>query len=218
MIAHRLSAHFVPPVGPLTTRLATDGWVLLPATGQAGLDAALAELSATVLYTTEVVVREGRALVTSDRALAFHTDHHRADLIAWLCLAQTTDGGASRLADASAAFASMTPEQQALLAGIRLFEHSVFPGDVSTYPLVERTPRGPRFYFSFWLDHSHPLRPAEKVALDAFEAAVRHHQVANFRLAPGDVLLIDNRRILHGRSAITGSRDRHLVRHWLTLP
>lgn len=158
-------------------------------------------------------MREGRALVTSDRALDFHTDHHRASFIAWHCLVQTLEGGASRLADARAAFDELGPEQQRLLAEIRLFETSIFPGDASTHPLVELGGAVPRFYCSFWSDA--PLDPDHAAAFEAFEAAIRRHQVANFRLTPGDVLVIDNRRILHGRSAITGSRDRHLVRHWL---
>lgn len=200
----------------LDKRLTSHGWLVLPAVGKSGLDAALKALAATVLHTTEVVVREGRALVTSDRALDLHTDHHRADLIAWHCRTQTSEGGATRLADAATAYASLTPDEQHALATIRLFEHSVFPGDADTHPVVEHTSRGPRFYCSFWFPDDQPLSAAQRAAFSAFEAAIRRHEVANFRLVPDDVLLIDNRRILHGRTAITGSRDRHLDRYWLT--
>ncbi|TNF38233.1 MAG: hypothetical protein EP329_01050 [Deltaproteobacteria bacterium] len=207
-----------PTLGPLDDlkgRLADVGWVLLPGVGQAGRDAACAALDAEVLLETDVRVRPGRALVTSDRALGFHTDHHRADLIAWLCVAQTSQGGGTRLADGLAALASLPTAQQELLARVRLFEHSVFPGDGDTHPVVEPTPAGPRLYCSFWFDA--PLDPEAEAALEAFRVAVIRHEVARFYLAPDDVLFIDNRRILHARTAIVGSRDRHLIRHWLKM-
>ncbi|MFE2500076.1 TauD/TfdA family dioxygenase [Streptomyces scopuliridis] len=35
---------------------------------------------------------------------------------------------------------------------------------------------------------------------------------ATFQLAPGDMLLLDNTRVLHGRTAITGTAARRLKR------
>ena len=52
-----------------------------------------------VLFVTNVTVKPGKALVTSDRALDFHTDHHRADLICWYCIEQTDQGGETLLLD-----------------------------------------------------------------------------------------------------------------------
>lgn len=199
----------------LPERLASTGWAHLSRAGWDGLDAVVDRLDACVLRTRDVVVRPGRALVTSARALDLHTDHHRADLVAWLCLAQTSQGGATRLADAAAAYASLSPAHRERLEAIRVFEPSVFPGDEKSHPLVERTPTGPRFYCSFWFDA--PLAPSARAAFDAFQCAA-HANVSEFRLAPSDLLVIDNRRILHGRTAIVGSRDRHLVRSWLAVP
>lgn len=193
--------------------LERDGWVHLPSAPDP--EELVAALGARILFTTDVVVKEGRALVTSDRALDFHTDHHRADLIAWRCLMQTSAGGETLLADGLAAFESLPVETRETLSTVLLFEHSVFEGDASTHPLVEPGERGPRLYCSFWFPDRPALTEPQRAAVGAFHEAVRRHQVAKIRLAPGDALIIDNRRILHGRTAITGSRDRHLVRHWL---
>lgn len=197
--------------------LERDGWVHVEANGARvhTHEEIVETLGAHVLLTTDVVVREGRALVTSDRALDFHTDHHRADLILWHCLQQTSAGGETLLADGLAAFLSLPVETRATLETVLLFEHSVFQGDASTHPLVEPGEPRPKLYCSFWFPDVPALTDAQRQAMDTFHGAVRRHQVAKLRLAPGDVLLIDNRRILHGRTAITGSRDRHLVRHWL---
>lgn len=197
----------------ISQRLEQDGWVHLPDTSVAALDEVIASLGASVLHTTDVVVREGRALVTSDRALDFHTDHHRAELIAWRCLVQTSEGGITRLADAEAAFAKLSQAERRRLERLQLFEHSVFPGDTKTHPVVEYREGRPRFYCSFWFEA--PPSAEDEAALAAFREAIARHTVANIRLVPGDVLIVDNRRILHARTAITGSRDRHLVRQWL---
>ena len=38
------------------------------------------------------------------------------------------------------------------------------------------------------------------------------------RLYPGESLLIDNGRMLHGRSALGGDKDRLLIRRWIASP
>jgi alpha-ketoglutarate-dependent taurine dioxygenase len=193
--------------------LHAHGWHVMSGGGREGLDHVLAALGTDVLLRTDVQVRPSKALVTSDRELDFHTDHHRVDLIAWLCLQQTSEGGESLLADGLAAFRSLSPAHQQQLRQTMLFEHPIFEGDRSTHPVVEDGPSGPRLYCSFWFEAPPDAETAE--ALRAFKRAVHAHEVARFRLAPEDVLVIDNRRILHGRTAITGSKDRHLERYWL---
>ncbi len=199
------------PMKDVLDRFAAQGWAHIPA-GATMLPALLDALRLTCIHETQVVVRPGRALVTSADALDFQTDHHRAEVIAWTCHVQTSEGGASVLADALAAWQATPDDDRALLARLELFEHSVFPGDRSTHPFVEDPDGTPRFYCSFWFDA--PPEPAVAGALERWKRQLRQHQVASLRLAPGDVLLIDNRRILHARTAITGSRDRHLTRQW----
>lgn len=202
-----------PAMDDLSAIVADRGWALLPGRGPDAFARVPAALGASVLLGTEVAVREGRALVTSDRALELHTDHHRARWIAWLCVAQTSEGGATRLADGRAALAQLSDDQRTHLAEIRLFEHGVFAADTGSHPLIEDGDGAPLLYASFWFDTV--LDPGQRSALESFQRALHRVEMANFRLAPGDVLVIDNRRMLHGRTAITGSRDRLLIRHWL---
>lgn len=202
-----------PTMEELSAIVAARGWAHLPGRGPDAFARVPDALGASVLLTTEVAVREGRTLVTSARALELHTDHHRARWIAWLCVTQTTEGGATRLADARAAFELLEEDERSRLAEIRLFEHDVFSGDAGSHALLERDAGGPLFYASFWFDT--PLNGATRAALEAFRAALHRVEMVNLRLEPGDVLVIDNRRFLHGRTAITGSRDRLLIRHWL---
>ncbi|HET9679463.1 MAG TPA: hypothetical protein VFP95_02745, partial [Gammaproteobacteria bacterium] len=42
---------------------------------------------------------DSRALLCSNQAMPFHTDHPDANVIAWYCVAQSSNGGASLLVD-----------------------------------------------------------------------------------------------------------------------
>jgi len=200
----------------IAARLAEAGWAYLPGAGEDGVAAVLDAASGRVLATADVVVRDGPALLTSARALGLHTDHHAADVICWRCVRQTTAGGETILADGVRALELLSPSTRATLAGVRLFEHPVLGGDVCSHPLLEQREGRPLLYYSLWFADG--LVGAEGAATRAFDRALRRSVVATLRLAPGDVLAIDNRRILHARRAIRGSRDRHLVRSWIATP
>ena len=170
----------------------------------------------TVIYTTDVKVNpDSRALVTSARALDFHTDHYKAKWVVWHCLEQTDDGGESILVDAEKIYAKLSPQNQAALAEIMLFEHKIFDGDEESRPLISQHNGKRAFYYSFWLvDKTLPKK--QKAALDAFRAGIEQEKPVVIKLQPGDVLAVNNRRILHGRRIICGSQNRFLKRFWLS--
>ena len=198
----------------LLKELKQCGYVLMEGAGQSGLDSVIAQLGEVIQVTKVHNNPDTPALVTSDRALDFHTDHPKADFIVWLCVEQSQTGGESILADADMAFERLSPDDQAALKEIRLFEHKVFPDDEDSRPLVSTGAGGKRrFYYSFWLVKGE-LPSAQKSALKCFQAAVSECQVAEIKLRRDDVLIVDNGRILHGRRAFTGG-NRLLIRHWV---
>ncbi len=165
------------------------------------------------IHQTEVRIRpDAKGMVTSPRALDLHTDHHAARYIAWYCHRQSSEGGESLLLDATAAFARISPAHRDRLFNLYLSEHRVFADDPGSWPLVMYHKGRLRFYYSFWLvsesDRSDP-------AYAAFQAALKATPPMEFRLKPGDVLIVDNYRMLHGRRAIGAEGDRYLERHWI---
>lgn len=193
--------------------LKVHGFALRQAIGAIGLVSVTEELGR-VMHVEEVVVAaDSKALLKSAAALSPHTDHHRARWIVWHCLEQSTAGGETLLVDARAVYSAMDPEKQALLSRIQLSEHSVFAGDEQAHPMVSLRHGVPEIYFSLWLVGELP--PAERAAFDEFATRVQEAEPINLRLQPGDVLAIDNKRMLHGRSAIRGDGKRHLRRYWL---
>ncbi len=168
-----------------------------------------------VIQTTDVTVKSGsRALVTSVRGLEPHTDHHRADIVAWHCIRQSSRGGESLLVDSRDVLASFTESEKRVLETIHLREHRVFEGDPERHPLL-RCERGRhRCYYSFWLVEE-GLDAERRHLLERFHDRVRQVERRQFRLRPGELLLIDNGRMLHGRTPIGGDQQRLLRRFWI---
>ena len=191
-----------------------EGYALVQGAASSGMEAIAAELGE-VIYVTDVKVNpQGRALVTSARALDFHTDHPRADYVAWLCIDQADDGGETILADAEAAYRHLSPGERHALSGIHLREHKVFSDDEDFRPLVVVKNGETRFYYSFWLVKD-SLSSLQKGALTRFQRMLPECRIAEIKLRPNDVLVVGNTRILHGRRAFSGDR-RFLKRYWIS--
>lgn len=168
-----------------------------------------------VIQTTDVSVQgDGPRLVTSDRPLDVHTDHHAADLIAWYCVEQSDRGGETVLVDAQAAYETLPEDQRRALERIMLTEHKVFDSDPGSHPLVSWRGEERKFYYSFWLV-SEPGTEEERTALAVFRSALERMPRQLIKLQPGDILVVDNGRILHGRTAIEGNKKRLLKRFWI---
>ena len=166
-----------------------------------------------VLLRTSVRVRpESRALVMSDKALDLHTDHQRARFIACQCIRQTDDGGTSLLLDLGVLFDQLPKMEQHHLSGIRFSAHKVFDGDPSEYQLLTEDSDHHCFYYAPFLvlpEHR------EDPILLKFRQIIREAVPIAIDLSEGDVLVVDNHRMLHGRTAIFGSKDRQLERCWI---
>ena len=80
---------------------------------------------------------------------------------------------------------------------------------------------GDRIYYSvlfeptaFWLVNE-DLSIKQQEAFDTFNEAVRFAQTIQLKLKPGECLVIDNRRMLHGRTALEDNSNRLLKRYWI---
>ena len=205
---------FIMRMEPRIESLAAKGWTTLrPQVGESLL-ASLAELGP-VIQTTEITPRaNAKAALATDKEMQLHTDHPRARWINWECIRQSSEGGYSLLKDTKPALDSLTAPERDELRVLSIRTHVVFPDDTGAYPVLRNDGDGADWvYFTPWMTDGQSS-PAFRKFIEALEAT----PTLTLRLFPGESLLIDNGRMLHGRSALGGDKDRLLIRRWIASP
>jgi alpha-ketoglutarate-dependent taurine dioxygenase len=190
------------------------GWTVLRPQGRVSLLAQLAALGP-IIQTTEITPRaNAKAALATDQEMQLHTDHPRARWISWECVRQSSEGGYSLLKDTKPALDVLTDAERDELRALSIRTHVVFPDDTGAYPVLRNDGDGFDWvYFTPWMIDG--LRsPAFQKFIQALEAT----PTLSVRLYPGESLLIDNGRMLHGRSALGGDKDRLLIRRWIASP
>jgi len=158
--------------------------------------------------------------------LSCHTDNPYRDPVPGLqllhCLVSENDGGESIVVDgfkAAALLNEETPDDFALLTrhGVPFRFESEDAVLEARAPLIRLDDRGRveevrfnnRSIASF--DVGAAIMPAFYRAYRRFaEILQRPALEVGFRLEPGDLFMVDNRRVLHGRKTVGGSGHRHL--------
>ena len=203
--------HDYKQIDPMTNELKEKGFVHLTNQSEEQLQEILNSLGAVIMTTDVVIKKESKGLVTTALGIDFHTDHHSAKYVAWYCYKQTDLGGDSLLIDAEKLFLQLPIKQQEGLKTVELFEHKIFPDDKNSYPFVEVDENGNRHFHCSLVDDL----DKENSAFISFQKLVSETQPITINLKQRDILVVDNHRMFHGRTPITGSKDRYLKRYWL---
>jgi alpha-ketoglutarate-dependent taurine dioxygenase len=158
----------------------------------------------------------------SHRGLELHTDgafsRQPPNVVALQCETPSSWGGASRLVDAKALYAHLASKCPHLLP--RLFDHDAMTvtraGETATQPIFSL--REERVQICFRLDPSVEVsfEPEVKSLVPVIQSFLENPaSQEHCLLAAGEILVVDNRRILHGRSAFGPSHIRRMNRLWL---
>src|SRR5262245_39647503 len=222
----------------LPPRAATGSYWLL---GQLLGEPFAQNLQGTLLYdvrdTGQDLAAGARFSVTSYES-SFHTDNSFGDevldYVGLLCLQTAKAGGISQNVNAYAVHNILYREHPGVLerlyqpwhvdrrGGFREGESPTVRRPIITWDGRELTVR----YLRYWLEVGHekagqPLTADQRLALDVFDAVLARPELrVEFALRPGQAYFINNRWILHNRTAFTDhpepERRRHLVRLWLS--
>jgi alpha-ketoglutarate-dependent taurine dioxygenase len=195
----------------------------------------------TLLYdvrdTGQDVASGARFSVTSYES-SFHTDNSFGDSIldyvGLLCLKTAKSGGVSQNVSGLAAVDLLRREHPDVLetlsqplhvdrrGGFKEGESPTVLRPVIAWDGNELLLR----YLRYWIEAGHekvsqPLTAQQRGALDTLDEALKRPELqVNFALEPGQMYFINNRWILHNRTAFVDYPDleqrRHLVRLWLT--
>lgn len=170
-----------------------------------------------IIQTTEIRENpKNSRLLASNQPMDFHTDHNAANFIAWHCNSQSATGGESMLIDSRHILARLSESTLSLLQEISVQTHKVFYGDKLVIPLLSPTDDDTVFavYYASWL-----IGPQADIkhtrALEKFQQELLEAEPLEILLSEGDMLVIDNHRMLHGRAGFPPNSNRWLTRYWL---
>ncbi|MEV5237962.1 TauD/TfdA family dioxygenase [Streptomyces cinnamoneus] len=165
-----------------------------------------------------------------EEELALHTDRARFPgpprLLGMLCVRPARHGGESVLVSGHAVHNVLLGSRPDVLPDLyRDFHFGRGPDFEHIYPVFRR--RAGRLHMQYnrkWItrgqqEHGAPLSTAQVAALDAFDEVLADPRMAlRVRLRRGDLLLLDNMAVLHGRTSFTDPPPPHagrcLMRVW----
>jgi len=172
-----------------------------------------------------------RTLTTG--ALRFHTD--RCDVVGLLCVRQASAGGVSKLASSAAVYNEILarrPDLHALLC--QPIPRSRFGEEAGGEHIVYELPifgvrdgKSTSHFSLTYIENAQMLpgaRPLGEPEREAIQMLMDVSQAVCFemRFAPGDIQLLNNHVIYHGRTAfqddVEAGQDRMLMRLWLAMP
>lgn len=150
-------------------------------------------------------VPRGRSYAATSGPTPLHSDSQRfagrpPRLQVMLCLRPAARGGATTLLDTRALLADLAAGDPDLHADLHRTERTI--------PFVAGPIVGPtvvRDADDQWFTHS-PMPPADPIG-ERLAPWLARARVTELTLAAGDLLIVDNHRMLHGRTAFTGPRE-----------
>ncbi len=160
-------------------------------------------------------VEGGKSFASSSRFTPLHTDSQLyagapPDLQVMACLRSATTGGESTLLDAWNFAAALEARDPALFADLFAIHRKI--------PFVFGAVFGPTLALRAGrLVFTHSPMPATDPVGRRLAAHLAAEAPVKLAIAPGEVLLVDNLRALHGREAFEGG-DREFVRLLVWLP
>jgi alpha-ketoglutarate-dependent taurine dioxygenase len=182
-------------------------------------------------------VRYGARFSVTNAESSFHTDNSFgagvADYVGLLCIRTAKSGGLSQVVSGYSVHNELLAHHADVLDVLYQPLHidrrgGLRPGEGPTvqYPVLGWDGRGLTYrYLRYWIESGHekigqPLRDAQRRALDVLDAVAGDPALrAEFALEPGDLFFINNRWMLHNRTAFEDHAEpeqrRHLVRLWL---
>jgi alpha-ketoglutarate-dependent taurine dioxygenase len=182
-------------------------------------------------------VRYGARFSVTNAESSFHTDNSFgagvADYVGLLCIQPAKSGGSSQVVSGYSVHNELLARHRELLEVLYQPFHidrrgGVLPGEGPTThrPVLCWEEGGLVYrYLRYWIESGHekigqPLRLDQREALDALDEVANDPALrVEFALKQGDLFFINNRWILHNRTAFeddsSAEKRRHLVRLWL---
>jgi hypothetical protein len=199
------------------SQLVENGYVHVPFSRDNDLEVILNELGKIIQVTEIKESEKSSRFLLSNRFINFHTDHYKAKFIVWFCNSQSSIGGESLLIDSSKIIERFNQIELKLLSEIFVDNHIVFYGDEPKVPIIQFNDIeviNSIFYADWLIDKQLGLQ--HKSILEKFQNQIDSVKQTKILLSEGDILIINNNRMLHGRNSFPKNSNRWLTRYWIS--
>lgn len=143
--------------------------------------------------------------------LDLHTDTPLADVVAWYCITQDETVGESIFLDSTEILKLLSEEEIEILSTTYI-KYPIYKGtSINNHPVLCTSDKTQNIYYTSWLKNDDYDSEQIKV-LEKFEKLVSTLPHNEVRLKPGESLILDNKRMLHGRNDIPPTSLRYLYR------
>lgn len=199
-------------IDEILEELSLHGWTLIDADSCTNIDELIFDLG-TLINKSDIKTKDGsNQFIHGSGYVEFHTDDPRARYVVWKCIETADFGGENILKDMRSVYEKASPELQANLQKISFIVD--LPGAPVEVDFVSFFNSNPHFYYAPWKKGTKHLviRP-ETIFL--LSLALQRQDEIIVTMKQGDVLVIDNKRMVHGRRPYQGVQ-RHLVRYLIS--
>lgn len=158
---------------------------------------------------------KSKVLASSSQEMSFHTDNVYLEdpckSIALFCSVQAEEGGVNQLVDGLAVARELPEDAREALADPRWsWIHPATQEPSGEFSVLDEE----RERIRWWRMSLLNKEMASIAIADAFEDAINSAEEQTVLMQPGDILVTDNTRMLHNRSAFVGERRVYRTRFW----
>jgi len=167
-------------------------------------------------HRSEIKVEENsKKFFKSNKELDLHSDNPNAKFVLLYCVQQSEKGGETSLLDLNPFFNNLSVNE------IEIYKEIAIPIPFYKFSVpVSKTVSefiysNDGYYFLPWVIL--PLNSTKNIlAIDKLKSYIDHSIKIEFKLKSNDLLIIDNKRMLHGRKKIIeNSYNRNIIRIWI---
>lgn len=198
------------------SHLIENGYVHIQFSKNDNLNHILNELGKIIQVTEIKESKHSKRFLLSNSSINFHTDHYKAKYILWFCNSQSVKGGETLLIDALRILERFSQIELKLLNEILVDNHIVFLDDKPKTPLIQFNDIGEikSIFYADWLVER-KLDSQHRLILEKFQNQIDSIKPIQILLSEGDILVVDNQRLLHARKGFPENSNRWLTRYWI---
>lgn len=188
--------------------LENKGWIHLLGKSYEELELILGSMGELVSATDIRKQVESNLYIHSDIDIPFHSEDPKAKYLLWYCISQAEQGGETELLDFQYVVKNLPPSTLVDLRRLNCWLKDPPKNRIKT-PILQKTndKELDRIYYVPWAVVS------ENRQVTRLQLAISEAPKVKFRMEQGDIVVLDNHRILHSRRSFRGGN--RLVQRYL---